>query len=103
MIICFAHPITVPLNPHPVPILISASGLRVDKMHGRFTPIKFETGEELNLQLMPMAIRLPGLRRNLGRPEKAQPRPSSTRHQSAANRDQKVCHIRDDALAAQFS
>lgn len=53
-------------------------------------PIRFEVEEELNLQLVPITIELPGCRRKRGRPEKAHLESRWTPHQRAASRAQKV-------------
>ena len=66
--IFFAHPITVPLNPQPVPISMTAFSARVDIIHGRFTPMRLEFGQELKPQPEPIAMLLLGCRLKYARP-----------------------------------
>lgn len=82
--IFLAHPITVPLNPHPVPISIVAFSASVEIIHGRLTPMRFEFGRELKPQPEPMIMLLPGCRLKCARPSNQQLSSISTFHHFAS-------------------
>ena len=80
----FAHPITVPLNPQPVPISMIASCAKVEIIHGRFTPMRLELGAELKPQPVPIVMLLPGCRLKYARPWNQHLSPRYTPHHFAA-------------------
>jgi hypothetical protein len=83
-------PIVTPLNPHSDPITSSASSLSVEMMHLWLTPIKFESGLDLNWQPAPIEILLPGNLRKHGRPKNRLLCPSRMSHHAAIIRDKMV-------------
>ena len=85
--------ITVPLKPEFGPISIFETSVNVEMIHGRLTPIRLETEDDLNVQPVPMLIWLRGCLKNRARPKNEQPGARCTPHQHAASCAQNVCTL----------
>ena len=84
IVILDAQPITVPLNPHSLPIVSAAVGLNVERMQGRLIPTKFDHLPDRNWQSSPIRILDSGSRRNMGRPRNLHRFPTFIPHHHAS-------------------
>jgi hypothetical protein len=82
-----AAPMAVPLNPHSSPMDISAVSLRVASTQRLLRPARLDQYADLNRHERPMLMRLPGRRRNSGRPKKIVFLPTLIFHHQAVTRE----------------